>query len=54
MEDSKYKPTPEDKFTFGLWTIGNRGADPFGAAVRDKLPPVKIVEMLAEIWSVRR
>ena len=48
MEDSKYKPTPKDKFTFGLWTIGNRGADPFGAAVRDKLPPVKIVEMLAE------
>ncbi len=48
MEDSKYKPTPDDKFTFGLWTIGNRGADPFGAAVRDKLPPVKIVEMLAE------
>lgn len=48
MEDSKYKPTPEDKFTFGLWTIGNRGADPFGAAVRNKLPPVKIVAMLAE------
>ena len=51
MEDSKYKPTPADKFTFGLWTIGNRGADPFGAAVRDKLPPVKIVEMLGEIGA---
>ena len=51
MEDLKYKPTPEDKFTFGLWTIGNRGADPFGAAVRDKIPPVKIVELLAEIGA---
>lgn len=51
MEVSKYVPKPADKFTFGLWTIGNRGADPFGAAVRDKLPPVRIVEMLGELGA---
>ena len=27
-------PTPEDRFTFGLWTVGNPGRDPFGDAVR--------------------
>ena len=30
----RYSPRPEDKFTFGLWTVGNRGRDPFGDAVR--------------------
>ena len=30
-----YQPRPEHKFTFGLWTVGNRGRDPFGDAVRD-------------------
>lgn len=51
MDDSIYTPRPEHKFTFGLWTVGNRGADPFGAAVRDKRPPPKIVEMLAEVGA---
>ncbi len=51
MQDSIYTPRPEHKFTFGLWTVGNRGADPFGAAVRDKLPPTKIVEMLGGIGA---
>src|SRR5215213_2973435 len=51
MERSTFTPTPEDKFTFGLWTVGNRGADPFGAPVRDKLTPVQIVELLAEIGA---
>lgn len=27
-------PKPEHKFTFGLWTVGSRGVDPFGSAVR--------------------
>jgi xylose isomerase len=43
-----YTPKPEHKFTFGLWTVGNRGADPFGSAVRPHLPPVEIVHLLAE------
>src|SRR5215203_254385 len=51
MERSFYTPVPEDKFTFGLWTVGNRGADPFGAPVRNKLSAVEIVELLAEIGA---
>lgn len=51
MSDSVYTPQPEHKFTFGLWTIGNRGRDPFGDAVRETLTPVKAVEMLAEVGA---
>ncbi|MEM7033868.1 MAG: xylose isomerase [Chloroflexota bacterium] len=49
-----YQPKPEHKFTFGLWTVGNIGRDPFGDAVRDSLGAVGIVEMMAEIgaWGV--
>ncbi|HEY6189497.1 MAG TPA: xylose isomerase [Pyrinomonadaceae bacterium] len=48
MASDKYQPRPEHKFTFGLWTVGNRGRDPFGDAVRPPLPPVDAVRMLAE------
>jgi len=41
-------PTPKDKFTFGLWTVGNRGRDPFGEFVRPALDPVRAVHRLAE------
>ncbi len=51
MNSDKYAPRPEDKFTFGLWTVGNRGADPFGTQVRRKLSPPEIVEMLAEVGA---
>jgi xylose isomerase len=47
----KFDPRPEHKFTFGLWTIGNRGRDPFGDVVRDKLSPVEIVEVLADVGA---
>ena len=49
-----YAPRPEDKFTFGLWTVGNVGRDPFGVEVRDALSPVEIVHLLAEVgaWGV--
>lgn len=43
-----YRPRPEHKFTFGLWTVGNRGRDPFGAETRPVLPPVDAVHLLAE------
>ena len=43
----RFDPRPTDRFTFGLWTVGNRGADPFGPAVRPHLSPVQIVEGLA-------
>jgi xylose isomerase len=41
-------PRPEHKFTFGLWTVGNVGRDPFGAPVRPPLSPVQAVHLLAE------
>ena len=43
-----YAPTPLDRFTFGLWTVGNPGRDPFGEAVRAVVPPERIVSKLAE------
>jgi len=43
-----YRPEPDDLFTFGLWTVGNRGRDPFGAAVRSKLSPPDLVRLLSE------
>jgi len=46
-----FVPKKEDHFTFGLWTVGNRGRDPFGDAVRAALPPTKIVEKLAELGA---
>ncbi len=47
-------PQPEHKFTFGLWTVGNIGRDPFGEPTRDPISPVEIVRMLAEVgaWGV--
>lgn len=49
-----YQPKPEHKFTFGLWTVGNIGRDPFGDAVRDPVDPLDTVAMLGEIgaWGV--
>ena len=51
---SDYTPKPENKFTFGLWTVGNRGADPFGYAVRDGKSPAELVRLLGEVgaWGV--
>ncbi|HEU5317905.1 MAG TPA: xylose isomerase [Chloroflexota bacterium] len=43
-----YDPRPEHKFTFGLWTVSNRGRDPFGAESRPPLDPVDAVRLLAD------
>jgi xylose isomerase len=48
---NNFEPKPEHKFTFGLWTVGNRGRDPFGEAVRDTLTPVDAVKLLAEVGA---
>ena len=50
----RYTPRPEHQFSFGLWTVGNRGRDPFGDVVRPALPPNDAVAMLAEAgaWGV--
>lgn len=52
--DENYEPKPEHKFSFGLWTLGNRGRDPFGDAVRRVMPPNEIASVLGEIgaWGV--
>src|SRR3954454_1513955 len=54
MSSSSYDPKPEHKFSFGLWTVGNRGRDPFGEAVRPAIPPNDNVALLAEVgaWGV--
>jgi xylose isomerase len=44
-------PTPDDKFTFGLWTVGWQGRDPFGDATRPALDPVESVTRLAELGA---
>jgi xylose isomerase len=44
-------PRPEHRFTFGLWTVGNPGRDPFGHEVRAPLDPVESVHRLAELGA---
>jgi len=44
-------PTPADKFTFGLWTVGYNGTDPFGGPTRKPLDTVHAVEKLAELGA---
>ncbi|WP_306335738.1 xylose isomerase [Streptomyces sp. KL118A] len=46
-----YQPTPEDKFSFGLWTVGWQGRDPFGDATRAALDPADSVRHLAELGA---
>jgi xylose isomerase len=45
------EPRPEHRFTFGLWTVGNRGRDPFGVEVRPALDPVEAVHRLAGLGA---
>ena len=47
----QYNPDPAHKFTFGLWTIGNIGRDPFGGPVREPLTPVELVHLLADVGA---
>jgi xylose isomerase len=46
-----YEPKPQHKFTFGLWTVGNAGRDPFGSPVRDAKTPVELVHLLGEVGA---
>src|SRR6478752_481854 len=50
MTDS-FEPRPEHQFTFGLWTVGNTGRDPFGFEVRPALDPVESVHHLADLGA---
>jgi xylose isomerase len=47
----KFTPRPEHKFTFGLWTVGNIGRDPFGQPVRDPKTPAELVYLLGEVGA---
>ncbi len=50
----QYTPQKSDKFSFGLWTVGNVGRDPFGDPVRPPMDPVHAVRKLSELgaWGV--
>jgi xylose isomerase len=45
------KPNPKYKFTFGLWTVGNPGRDPFGSPTREVISPVQIADILGEVGA---
>ncbi len=56
---SAFTPSTSDRFTFGLWTVGNTGRDPFGEPTRPRLAPAEIVDLLGEaggdshgVWGV--
>ncbi len=46
-----YTPKPEHKFTFGLWTVGNIGRDPFGSPTREPKTPAELVYLLGEVGA---
>jgi len=46
-----YAPTPADKFSFGIWTVGWQGVDVFGPAVRPPMPADRAVRKLAELGA---
>src|SRR5512143_2334505 len=48
---SGFSPKPEHKFTFGLWTVGSIGRDPFGAPVREPKSPAELVYLLGEVGA---
>ena len=54
MSDEALTPRPEHRFSFGLWTVGNPGRDPFGGPTRAALDPVETVHRLADLgaWGV--
>ncbi len=54
MTTDPFEPRPEHKFSFGLWTVGNPGRDPFGDPVRPRLSPGEIAALLGEVgaWGV--
>jgi xylose isomerase len=48
---NRYEPKPEHKFSFGLWTVGNIGRDPFGEPVRPIKSPVELLYLLADVGA---
>src|SRR5215831_9409205 len=54
MSAAPFRVKPEHKFSFGLWTVGHRGRDPFGDFVRPPLSPVDVAGLLGEVgaWGI--
>jgi len=52
--DDPYAATPNDRFSFGLWTVGHRGGDPFGLPTRPPIQPEEMLTRIAEVgaWGV--
>ncbi|MCC6422305.1 MAG: xylose isomerase [Phycisphaerales bacterium] len=48
---ANFEPDPKLKFTFGLWTVGNIGRDPFGGPVRESISPVEVCNLLGEVGA---
>jgi xylose isomerase len=51
VSTDSFAPTPADKFSFGIWTVGWQGVDVFGGAVRPPMPAERAVRKLAEIGA---
>ena len=51
-EADPYAPTKKQKFTFGLWTVGNPGRDPFGGPTREVMEPHEIADLLGGVGGV--
>ncbi|MGH3406409.1 MAG: xylose isomerase [Streptosporangiaceae bacterium] len=51
MTADRFVPTPEDRFSFGIWTVGWRGVDVFGGATRPYMPAERAVTKLAELGA---
>ncbi len=51
MSTDSYAPTPADRFSFGIWTVGWQGVDVFGTAVRPPMPAERAVRKLAELGA---
>ena len=51
MATDAYAPDPKSKFTFGLWTVGNIGRDPFGGPVREPLDVTQICDLLGDVGA---
>jgi xylose isomerase len=45
------QPTPADKFSFGLWTVGYNGADPFGGPTRAPMDILHVLDKLKEVGA---
>jgi xylose isomerase len=51
VSTDRFAPTPADKFSFGIWTVGWQGVDVFGGAVRPPMPAERAVRKLAELGA---